>query len=93
MEGESGEPVPREPQNQQEWGECTIYAFTTVVQEQLLVKYNTALDESDTRSALTRFCEAYNGVWPHAVGEKVNEFGAWLKIKAAQGAKGKAGPY
>ena len=77
------EPVPREPANQQQWGECTIYAFTTVAQELLEVKYNTALDELDTRAALTRFCEAFAGVWPDAVGAKINALGEELKIKAA----------
>ena len=83
MDVGAGAPAPREPANQQEWGECTIYAFTAVAQEQLEIKYNTALDELDTRAALTRFCEAFAGVWPHDVGEKVNALGEGLKIKAA----------
>ena len=41
---------PRTPASQGEWGECTIYAFTAVLQAQLEIKYNTALDEDWCRS-------------------------------------------
>ena len=73
---------PRAAANQGEWGECTIFAFTEVVQDHLEVRFNTSLDERDTRSALTRPCNAFDGVWPEAVGAKINELGAGLKLKA-----------
>eukprot|EP01045_Picozoa_sp_COSAG04_P031874 COSAG04_NODE_6058_length_1420_cov_1.711582_1_plen_229_part_10 len=76
------EPVPREPANQQQWGECTIYAFATVAQELLQVKYNTALDEAQCRALLAAHT-GNGGVWPDAVGAKINALGDGLKIKAA----------
>lgn len=76
------EDAPRQPQSQGEWGECTIYAFTTVMQAQLEIRYNTALDEAGCRTLLAAHT-GNGGVWPDAVGDKINALGGALKVKAA----------
>ena len=74
--------APRQPASQGEWGECTIYAFTTVVQALLEIRYNTALEEAGCRTLLAAHT-GNGGVWPDAVGDKINALGAALKVKAA----------
>ena len=74
--------APRQPESQGEWGECTIYAFTTVMQAQLEIRYNTALDEAGCRTLLAAHT-GNGGVWPDAVGDKINSLGRDLKVKAA----------
>eukprot|EP01043_Picozoa_sp_COSAG02_P058289 COSAG02_NODE_7229_length_3108_cov_2.800598_1_plen_387_part_00 len=74
--------APRQPGSQGEWGECTIYAFTTVMQAQLEIRYNTALDEAGCRTLLAAHT-GNGGVWPDEVGDKINALGSALKVKAA----------
>ena len=74
--------APRQPASQGEWGECTIYAFTTVMQALLEIRYNTALEEAGCRTLLAAHT-GNGGVWPDAVGDKINALGAALKVKAA----------
>eukprot|EP01046_Picozoa_sp_COSAG06_P061458 COSAG06_NODE_13492_length_1252_cov_2.040763_1_plen_326_part_10 len=52
-----------------------------MVQDQLELKYNTALDEEQCRVLLSAHT-GNGGVWPDAVGAKINELGARLKLKA-----------
>ena len=61
------------PLNQGEWGECVIYAATTVIQEQLNHKYDTAIEDAECIALLTPLLSAFAGAaGGHQVVEAVN---------------------
>ena len=67
------EPLIQAPLNQGQWGECVIYAATTVIQEQLNHKYDTAIKDEECIALLTPLVKAYAGAaGGHKVVEVVN---------------------